>query len=143
MDKLYANESNGMRRLMIDIGILPSLMKSLTKFFTIWGTSNARVLRSIQDLLITISFKSLSSTGNISVSLVDSIFFSTKRNNRVVNTFKVVWDLLNGLSFMEDCKTSMVQRCLRATQAVILTKLLESFFPTERSPSSTKFKFNG
>lgn len=43
---------------------------------------------------------------------------------------------------MEDSKTSMVQRCLRSTQAVVLTKLLESFFPTERTPSSKKFKFN-
>lgn len=68
MEKLYANETASMRRSMIDIGILPSVIKSLTKFFVMWGTSNARVLNSIQDLMTTISFKSLSSNGNISVS---------------------------------------------------------------------------
>lgn len=53
---------------MIDIGYLPSIVKSVTKFFSLWGTSNARTLNSIQDLMATISFKSLSSNGNISVS---------------------------------------------------------------------------
>ncbi|XP_037048186.1 lysosomal-trafficking regulator isoform X2 [Bradysia coprophila] len=120
MDKLYAHEAPNMRRFMIDIGILPSVIKAVTKFFSAWGTTNPRVLGSIESLMGTISYKSLASNGNISV----------------------VWDLLNGLSFMEESETPTVQRCLRSTQAVILSKLLESFFPTDRLPTSGKFKFN-
>lgn len=70
MNRLYGNETTNMRRLMIDIGILPSVIKSVTKFFSIWGISNVRALSSIQDLMITIGFKSMSSNGNISVSFV-------------------------------------------------------------------------
>lgn len=68
MDKLYANETATMRRTIIETGILPSMIKSLSKFYTTWGTSNTKILNSIQDLMISIGFKSLSSNGNISVS---------------------------------------------------------------------------
>lgn len=68
MDKLYSNETTHMRRFMTDNGILPSLIKSLTKFYITWGTSHARVVSSIQELMATIGYKSLSCNGSISVS---------------------------------------------------------------------------
>ncbi|KAJ6646111.1 Lysosomal-trafficking regulator [Pseudolycoriella hygida] len=120
MDKLYLNATPDMRRFLIEIGILPSVLKALTKFFTTWGLANSRVLKTIVDFMTTISFQSLSSNGNISI----------------------VWDLLNGLSFMEDNRAINIQRSLRSTQAVILMKLLNSFFPPDRTPSSTTFRFN-
>ncbi|XP_037037620.1 lysosomal-trafficking regulator-like [Bradysia coprophila] len=98
MDKLYAHEAVYDRHWNSTVG--------RNKVLFHMGTTSPRVLGSIQSLMATITYKSLASNGNI----------------------RVVWDLLNGLSFMEESENLTVQRCLRSTQAVILSKLLESFF---------------
>lgn len=140
LDKLYARESLAMRRYIIDSGMVPSIAKSVTKFFTTWGSTNAQALSSIQNLIVTISYKSLTSNGNISVSGTEFSFSFVFQHS--IRT-QVVWDMLNCLSFMEESKTSTIHRCLRSNQAVILSKLMESFFPAERLSSITKYKFTG
>lgn len=54
-----------------------------------------------------------------------------------------MWDLLNGLCFLETNKNLSIFRGVRATQAVIMNNLLQSFLPIVKASQSSKFKFTG
>lgn len=103
---------------MIEVGILPAIIKSLARVYVKWGTENDNLINYIEQLMCSIALKSLSTAGSINV----------------------LWDLLNGITFIEQNKNGPIYRGIRSSQATILFTLIKSFFSKYNNPSQWSFK---
>lgn len=93
IEKIYKLSMES-RQYLIENGLLPSLIKYLTKYFDRWGTSgNENGLMYIHGFLGTIARMALLSTGTINVSLIKSDFYFYIHQNTnitkicVINTY--------------------------------------------------------
>lgn len=115
---LYRRSDADSCAYMIEVGLLPAAIKSLTRAYVKWGTENDNLIHYIEQLLCTIAIKSLSTAGSINV----------------------LWDLLNGITFVEQSKNGPVYRGIRSSQASVLLFLIKSFFSKYKNPSQWSFK---
>jgi len=108
---------------MIENGLIPSLIRTVIKYFTFQSKiMNCKIYEKLCDLLSSIAYKSLITSG----------------------TINALWDLLNGITYIEITKSGIIMRGARQTQAIIINSLLKNCINTVTSPISLlSFKLKG
>lgn len=104
---------------MIENGLLPSIVRMLLKIHLGTELMYEKLTDAMQDLLNTIAFRAISTAGCINV----------------------LWDLLNGITYVEQNRSGSIHRGIRTAHANILFHLLKSFFTKKNNPSLSSFKF--
>lgn len=103
---------------IIENGLIPAVVKTLSRVYVKWGTENDKLVDKIEELLCAIARKAISTAGYINI----------------------LWDLLNSITYIEQNKNSAAYRGIRSTQATILLYLMKSFFSKQNNPSLWNFK---
>lgn len=116
---LYKKSDHETVSYMIESGLLPSIVKMLSKIHLKPELMCEKLIDAMQNLLNTIAFRAISTAGCINV----------------------LWDLLNGITYIEQNKSGTIYRGIRTTHANILLHLLKSFFTKKNNPSLSNFKF--
>lgn len=118
MNELYKKAGHDSCAYMVENGLIPSIVKTLSKMH-IKRDVCIKLIEIMQALLNTIAFRAISTAGGI----------------------QVLWDLLNGITYVEQNKSNTIFRGIRAAHAEILLHLLKSFFTKRNNPSLSNFKF--
>lgn len=118
INQLYSKSEHDACVFMIDNGLLPSVVRTLSKMHVARDVCQ-KLVDNMQLLLNTIAFRAISTAGGI----------------------QVLWDLLNSITYVEQNKIGTVVRGIRAAHADILLHLLKSFFTKHNNPSLSNFKF--
>lgn len=120
ISQLYKKADQDSCAYMIENGLIPVVVKSLTKVFIKYGTACEKLIETLQNLMSSIALKALSTAGCINV----------------------LWDLLNSITYIELNKNGAIYRGIRSVQATILLFLLKSFFHKRNNPSLWHFKLS-
>lgn len=120
MNQLYLKSDQDSCSYMVENGLLPSVLKTLSKIHVKWGFTCEKLLEAMQNFLNTIALKAISTAGCINV----------------------LWDLLNGITFMEQNKSGAVFRGIRMSQATIIVHLIKAFFKMKNNPTLLTFRFH-
>lgn len=118
LNLLYARADAEACAYMHEIGLLPTVIKSLARAYIKWGSENDKLIDRIEQLLCSIALRALCTAGSINI----------------------LWDLLNCITFIEQNKSGATYRGIRSTQATILLFLIKSFFSRQKSPAHWNFK---
>lgn len=118
MNQLYKRSDHESCAYMVEYGLLPSVVRTLSRMHN--GRDVCpKLVEVMQTLLNTIAFRAISTAGGI----------------------QALWDLLNGITYVEQNRIGTIIRGIRSAHADILLHLLKSFFTKRNNPSLSNFKF--